>query len=226
MSSNNNDQPDPELMASQLRKPSGELAPKVGEKMNYVNEALFDLTLETMQLQSKEQVLEIGFGTGAFLNRMFDYTDNLSVSGIDFSEDMVEMAKANNKEAIRSGKLNITLGQSDDMPFPDSTFDKVFCNMVIYFWDKPEKHLSEVHRVLKPGGTFYTGIRSRESMLAFPFVEHGFNLYGAEQWKEILAENGFTVTGEKVAMDSELNVEGKTLRLESRCIVAQRVSLQ
>ena len=92
--------------------------------------------------------------------------------------------------------------------------------MVIYFWDQPRKHLAEVHRVLKPGGKFYTGIRSRDSMQVFPFVEYGFNLYGAEEWKDILAENGFTVTGEKVSMDPELNFEGNTLHLESRCIVA------
>jgi len=218
--SESNKQPAPEFIAAQLRKPSGDFAGKVGEKMNRVNEALFDLTLETMQLQNNEQLLEIGFGTGAFFRKLFGYAENIKVSGIDFSDEMVEIAKANNKETIDSGALNIKWGQSEDIPFPDSTFDKVFCNMVIYFWDRPEKHLSEVYRVLKPGGKFYTGMRSRKSMQVFPFVEHGFNLYEAEEWKGMLAENGFTVTDEKIAKDPELDFEGNALCLESRCIVA------
>lgn len=218
--SENKDQPEQEFIAAQLRKPTGDFATKVGEKMNRVNEPLYDLTAKTMQLQDGEQLLEIGFGTGAFFKKLFGYAGDLKVSGIDFSNEMVEMAKANNGKAIDSGTLNIKWGRSENIPFPDSTFDKVFCNMVIYFWDQPDKHLREVHRVLKPGGMFYTGIRSRESMLVFPFVEHGFNLYEAEEWKGILTENGFSVTDEKIAKDPELDFEGDTLRLESRCIAA------
>lgn len=215
-------QPEPEFIAAQLRKPSGDFAANVGEKMNLVNEALYDLTAETMQLQNNERLLEIGFGTGAFFKKLYGHADNLKVSGIDFSEEMVGMAEANNGKAIDTGTLNIKWGKSEDIPFPNSTFDKVFCNMVIYFWDQPDKHLREVHRVLKPEGMFYTGIRSRESMLVFPFVEHGFNLYEAEQWKGMLAENGFSVTNEKIAKDPKLDFEGDTLRLESRCIAASK----
>lgn len=216
----NNNRPGPEFIAAQLKKPSGDFAEEVGKKMNLVNKALFDLTAETMQPRRHERLLEIGFGTGAFFKELFRYADDLNVSGIDFSEDMVEIAKTNNRDAIDAGLLDIGWGQSDDLPFPDSTFEKVYCNMVVYFWDRPEKHLAEVHRVLKPGGKFYTGIRSRESMLVFPFVEHGFNLYTSEEWKELLAQNGFTVTDEKIALDPELNFEGNTLQLESHCIVA------
>ncbi|NGP75854.1 class I SAM-dependent methyltransferase [Balneolaceae bacterium YR4-1] len=217
-----NNQTDPEFIAAQLKKPSGDFAEEVGMKMNRVNKPLFDLTVETMQLQGTERLLEIGFGTGAFFKDLFKYADDLKVSGIDFSEEMVKLAQSNNKKVIDEGLLNVKWGESDDLPFSDSTFDKVYCNMVVYFWDQPGKHLSEVHRVLKPGGKFYTGIRSRESMLVFPFVEFGFNLYAAEEWKEILSENGFIVTNEQVSLDPELDFEGNTLQLESHCIVAAK----
>lgn len=220
MPERSSNQPDPKFMAKQLRKPSGEHAVEVGRKMNQVNEALFDLTLETMQLQEREQVLEIGFGTGSFMSRMFKEAEDLRVCGIDFSEEMVKMATVNNSEAIESGDLTISPGASDDIPYPDTVFDKVFCNMVIYFWDHPKTHLKEVHRVLKPGGKFYTGIRSRESMQVFPFVEHGFNLFGAEEWKSILTEHGFSVVNHRIRKDPELDVNQHKLHLESHCIVA------
>lgn len=214
--------PDPQFIARQLREPTGEFAEEVGQNMNRVNEALYDLTLETMQLNDYEKVLEIGFGTGKFFDRLFAAAEGLQVSGIDFSDEMVQTAIENNRDAIDSGSLEIKWGRSDDIPFPDETFDNVFCNMVIYFWDKPEKHLKEVYRVLKSGGTFYTGIRTRESMLVFPFVKYGFNLYETTEWKEILEQNGFSFLKMQSRTDPELEFEGNMLSLESRCIAARK----
>lgn len=214
--------PDPEFIAQQLRRPSGDFASKVGQKMNQVNEPLYDLTINVMQPDDSDMILEIGFGTGKFFNKLFSRADGLQVNGIDFSEAMVETAEKHNSDAISSGKLKIKQASSDALPFPDQSFDKVFCNMVIYFWDQPENHLKEIRRVLKPGGTFYTGIRTRESMLVFPFVEYGFNLYTTEEWEEVLGRNGFSLTGTHKRMDAELDFEDNKLRLESCCIVAER----
>lgn len=216
--------PDPAFIAQQLRKPSGDFAPEIGQNMNQVNESLYDLVLDVMQPEDEEVVLEIGFGTGKFFNKLFARANGLQVSGIDFSEAMIKAATEYNREAISSGKLDIKQGSSKAIPFPDQTFDKVFCNMVIYFWDKPEKHLKEIRRVLKPGGTFLTGIRTRESMLVFPFVEYGFNLYSTEEWKETLDQNGFIFRKTEKRLDPGIDFEGNKLRLESCCIVAEKTA--
>jgi ubiquinone/menaquinone biosynthesis C-methylase UbiE len=214
--------PDPEFIAQQLRRPSGDFAPEIGQKMNQVNKLLYDLTIEVMELQKGDRILEIGFGNGKFFDELFANQSELKISGIDFSEAMVEAAKDYNREVITSGKLEIKAGSSAAIPFPDQTFDKVFCNMVIYFWDQPKEHLKEIRRVLKAGGTFYTGIRTRESMHVFPFVEYGFNLFSTEEWEEILDKNGFSLLNTHSRMDPEMDFEGNRLRLESCCIVAER----
>lgn len=214
--------PDPEFIAQQLRQPSGDFAPQVGQKMNQVNKPLYDLTFEVLELQENDHILEIGFGNGRFFNDLFSIENKIRVKAIDFSEAMVEAARKGNQEAITSGKLNIKLGSSDAIPFPGQSFDKVFCNMVIYFWDQPEEHLKEVRRVLKSGGTFYTGIRTRESMRVFPFIEYGFNLYSVNEWKEILNKNGFSLKEIHKRMDPEIEVQGDTVRLESYCIIAEK----
>ncbi len=218
--------PDPEFIAQQLRKPTGDHAQEIGDKMDQVNEALFDLTLDVMRPQDNEAILEIGFGTGNFFDKLFARADGLQVSGIDYSEKMVETAKRLNRTSLNLGRLNIKLGRSDELPYPDRSFDKVFCNMVIYFWDHPEEHLREIHRILKPGGKFYTGLRTRKSMLHFPFVEYGFNLYETSEWNDILIQNGFSVINTHSQMDPEIDFEGNTLRLESCCIVARKNSSQ
>lgn len=213
---------DPEFIAQQLRRPSGSFASEVGQKMNQVNKPLYDLTFDVMKLQENDRILEIGFGNGRFFNDLFSIETEVQVKAIDFSEAMVAAARQGNREAISSGKLEIKLASSDAIPFPDQSFDKVFCNMVIYFWDQPEEHLKEIRRVLKPGGIFYTGLRSRKSMQVFPFVEYGFNLYSIKEWEEILNRNGFSFKVTQNRMDPEIEVQGGTVRLESHCIVAEK----
>lgn len=193
--------------------------------MNLVNEPLYDLTVDVMSPFSKEAILEIGFGTGKFFNKILTKKEEgLKVSGIDYSDEMVEIARQHNHDAISSGQLTIKFGRSDAIPFPDQSFDKVFCNMVIYFWDIPENHLKEIHRVLKPGGTFYTGIRTKKSMLFFPFVEFGFNLYETEEWKKILEQNGFLFVDMHTQSDPEIELQGNPLNLESCCLVARKAN--
>lgn len=217
-------EPGPKVIAQQLRKPTGEYAKRVGDNMDKVNEALYNLTLDAMEPQVGDRILEIGFGTGKFFEKMITREREVRVSGIDYSEEMVEIAKNNNLNSITSGKLNLQLGNSDAIPFPDASFDKVYCNMVIYFWDKPENHLKEIHRVLKPRGKFYTGIRSRKSMAPFPFVKFGFTLYKGVEWKNILKQNGFFPLETQKQLDPPIEFNGDQLQLESYCIVAMKDS--
>ena len=214
------DSPDLKFIAEQLRKPSGDFAGDIGSKMNIVNEPLFDLTLDTMQPGPGENILEIGSGTGKYIDRILTVSDNLRVWAVDHSSEMIRTIRQNNWDAIDSGQLEVELARSDDLPFPDASFDKVFCNMVVYFWDDPEPHLSEVQRVLTEDGIFYTGVRTRESMLAFPFVEHGFTLYTIDAWKEILHEQGFGNIEVHSRRDPAMDIDGNQISLESCCLAA------
>ncbi|WP_138429086.1 class I SAM-dependent methyltransferase [Fodinibius saliphilus] len=213
-------QPDPRFIAQQLRKPSGDFAKEVGQKMDIVNKPLFDLTLEVLNPNENDRILEIGFGTGKFLEKMFSIEENIDISGIDYSEEMVKLAKQNNPDLLSSDKLDLRKAESDSLPFDDSSFDKVFCNMVIYFWDHPKEHLAEIYRILKPGGAFYTGMREYESMLTFPFVEHGFNLFRVEQWENILVKNGFSLLESRRQQDAPLEIDDMKIQLISCCIAA------
>lgn len=215
-------EPDPKFIAEQLRKPSGAFASKIGKKMNTVNKPLYDLAFDVMQLKDHDQILEIGFGTGAFFEDLFAKNELIKVSGLDFSKEMVETARETNQKIVSDNRLDLRIGNSKSIPFNDQTFDTVFCNMVIFFWNSPEDHLKEIRRVLKPGGLFYSGFRTRESMLLFPFVEHGFNLYSVDEWKEILTQNGFSIQKIDTRLDPPLDPESNDLELESCCIVAKK----
>lgn len=216
------DQPDPRMIAAQLRKPSGEAAEGVGDKMDQVNEPLFDLTLTAMQPGAHERILEIGFGTGTYMSRLLVAAEGLEVHGIDYSPEMVTRASRCNADLVEVEALRLTTGPSDEMPFADGYFDKVFCNMVVYFWDQPEPHLHEIHRVLKPGGHFYIGMRTRDSMLQFPFVHYGFVLHEPQDWTGILEQNGFACREAGRQFDPVIEEEDGNIQLESVCIDAEK----
>jgi SAM-dependent methyltransferase len=217
--------PDPKFIAEQLRKPSGRFAKDISLSMNHFNEVLYEHTIKTMQLKEGEHLLEIGYGNGKFFKKLFNEAENLKISGIDFSDKMFKAAKVNNKDLISAEKLLLHLGNSSKLPFPDAVFDKVFCINVIYFWEKPEAHLSEIHRVLKPGGRFYTAVRAKESMLKFPFIAHGFTLYDDKEWEAVLSLNNFILQETDKSEDPEVEINGQMEQLTSVCFVAQKVGV-
>lgn len=211
------------IIATQLSKPTGLLAGKVGKQMNKVNNLLYDFTITAMELKDKESILEIGFGNGKFFNQVFAAADNLAVSGLEFSPEMLKAARANNRAAVSSGKLNLVAGSSEAIPFADNSFDKIFCINVIYFWQDPDNHLKEIYRVLKPGGKFYTTIRTKESMEQMPFTAYGFNKYEQAAWEDILTKNHLTPVNTLHTKEEIAAFTGKgDYAAAALCVIAQK----
>ncbi|MCY7309614.1 MAG: class I SAM-dependent methyltransferase [Chitinophagaceae bacterium] len=210
------------MMAKQLRRPSGMMGGKVGSMMNKANEFLYDFTLDVMQPANNDAILEIGFGNGKFFDKMFSKAEGVKITGLDFSETMLYAAKENNKEAVANGKLSLQFGSSDKLPFPDNSFDKIFCINVVYFWDEPIVHLKEMQRVLKPGGRFYATVRTKESMLKMPFTKYGFSFYESDNWKTFLNEAGLIFIEEKPVNEPVVEFEDNKISVQSLCVVAEK----
>lgn len=191
--------------------------------MNKTNGLLYDFTIRTMQLSNNESILEIGFGNGKFFDKVFSTANNLEISGLDFSPEMVKVATRNNPLTLNAGKLTLRFGSSDKIPFPDNSFDKVFCINVIYFWEQPADHLKEIYRVLKPGGKFYTSIRTKESLIKMPFAKYGFNAYTQDEWISKLETNLLHhVHTQKSQNEPDAEIDGQLYKVESLCIVAEK----
>ena len=86
------------------------------------------------------RVLDLGSGTGA----AFQQLQNLEVTAIDPDEKMLQLNKFKNK----------IIGGAENLPFPDNSFDSVYCAFVWRNLNNPKSGLQEVYRVLKPGGKF------------------------------------------------------------------------
>ena len=86
------------------------------------------------------------------LKLILQKNDHKDLYGIDLSEEMLEVAKSKLPNRVR-----LFLGDSESLPFPDNSFDVVYCNASFHHYPAPQNVLMEVHRVLKPGGTFLIG---------------------------------------------------------------------
>ncbi len=104
------------------------------------------LFIRHARLEPGQRALELGCGTGVFLERAA--RSGAEIRGLDLSEDL--LAKAGARLATC---LNVALdqGNAEAMPYPDAHFDAVYGSSVLHHLDL-DQALRESYRVLKPGG--------------------------------------------------------------------------
>ncbi len=106
-------------------------------------------------IQKGEKVLDIGFGTGWVLERLVYLVgiDHITY-GLDYSEGMKKVALENLKKKNIDTAVQLVTANVKSMPYADDSFDVVFVSFVIDLLQKDDipKALSEIKRVLKPGG--------------------------------------------------------------------------
>lgn len=111
--------------------------------------------LELLDIKKGEVVLEIGFGTGHCLKKMAELVgEDGRVYGIDISAGMVKVSKKRLEKAGLLDRVKMCCGDASELPYEDNKFDAVFMSFTLELFDTPEipKVLSEIKRVLKPGG--------------------------------------------------------------------------
>jgi len=95
-------------------------------------------------------VLEVGSGRGGGASYIARYLNPLSISGIDISKDAVMLCN----DLYNISNLEFSIGDSEHIPFSDNSYDVVINVESSHCYGSVEKFLSEVCRVLKPGGFF------------------------------------------------------------------------
>lgn len=103
--------------------------------------------------ESYVAILDVGCGGGGAIRDMASIFPNAKLYGIDYSQDMVLLAKKINKILMAKGRIEISHGSVSSLPFSDNTFDLVTAFEAYYFWPNLHCDLQEIKRVLTPGGT-------------------------------------------------------------------------
>lgn len=177
---------------TKFSKPTGKLGKILAKGFAFGHKDFYKNTASVAELTESDELLEIGFGAGMFINKYAKHIKH--IAGLDISPDMVELAKEINSKLFYEKKLELIEGNILSLPWSDNTFSVIISIESFFFWENVEKALLEIYRVLKPGGRIVIE-------MAFNLEDGqdhtknikkiGFQLYDEKNIRNLLEESGF-----------------------------------
>lgn len=105
-------------------------------------------------IRKKEQLylMDIATGTGDLAIELMQKHPDARVIGLDLAPQMLEIGKQKAEKKKLSEAITFVEGDAENLPFEDNTFDAITVAFGVRNFERPEKGLKEMNRVLKPGG--------------------------------------------------------------------------
>jgi demethylmenaquinone methyltransferase/2-methoxy-6-polyprenyl-1,4-benzoquinol methylase len=131
---------------------------------------------KVVQIVSKnnpQQILDIATGTGDLALMMSTLAPE-KIIGLDISEGMLSVGKEKISKAQLNDKIEMVVGDSEDIPYADNTFDAITVSFGVRNFANLDKGLREIRRVLKSGGILV--ILETSNPTKFPFKQ-GYKFY-------------------------------------------------
>ncbi len=119
----------------------------------------------TAGLKPSDRILDVGCGPGLWV-RYFLRQGFQEVSACDLTPRAVELTRRSLE--LFGLKARVQVGNAQELPYPDQSFDHLNCQGVIHHTPDPGRCLAEFQRVLKPGGTLCLSVYYRNFLLRHP----------------------------------------------------------
>ena len=129
--------------------------------------------IELLRPSNPKSILDIATGTGDFAIQALSLNPD-TIIGIDISEGMIEQGRNKIQKRNLFGKIELKQGDSENLAFQDNKFDAVIVAFGVRNFEKLEKGLSEMLRVLRKNGEVI--ILEFSKPAKFPFKQI-YNLY-------------------------------------------------
>ena len=123
--------------------------------------------------QQPKKVLDIATGTGDLAISVAK-TNAKKIIGLDLSEGMLSVGRKKIAEKKLESKIELVQGDSEDLPFGENSFDAITVAFGVRNFENLEKGLTEIFRVLKPGGIFVVLETSVPTKTPF---KQGYSIY-------------------------------------------------
>ena len=107
--------------------------------------------IAALKIAKPQLILDIATGTGDFAIEALRLHPQ-KVTGVDISAGMLDLGKAKIKKRGLEDRIELQLGDSEQLPFGDNSFDAVTVAFGVRNFENLDKGLQSILRVLKPGG--------------------------------------------------------------------------
>ena len=164
--------------------------------------------MKLLDCQPGENILELGFGTGATLTHLASLHTRTTFSGYDVSAAMLNVAKSRLKFCLLDKRVQLHLMDPEaPLPAPSENFDKIYVESVLAIQQDGHLHslLTELNRILKKNGTlifnetiWLDSVSKDEAiqinsgcLKAFGIIQSNAHYTHISDWKQLLHDCGF-----------------------------------
>ena len=153
------------------------------------------LVVDLINFNSTCKFLDLGCGSGWAVNYAFEKANGKGeFYGLDISQKMINKALEIYKN---NNQLHFQMGDSASLPFSDNFFDFIITTNSFHHYPEPDKALSEIKRVLKPGGFVYIldptsdgPITKIVNILGKIVEKEHVNMYSTRQYRRMFSKAG------------------------------------
>ncbi|HKW74171.1 MAG TPA: class I SAM-dependent methyltransferase [Terriglobales bacterium] len=184
---------------NQCQKPAGWLGRFVLWNMNSRHSKVTDWGLSHISIGKRETILDVGCGGGRTVTKLAAIASEGKVYGIDHSAASATFARKLNQSSIAAGRVEIQEASVSELPFPENTFDLVTAVETHFWWPDVPGGMSEILRVLKPGGTLiiiaeiYKGADTATARLSEKYAPvSGMKMLSVDEHRELFANAGYS----------------------------------
>ncbi|MCD2254933.1 class I SAM-dependent methyltransferase [Listeria marthii] len=111
-------------------------------------------TISNTEMNEATNVLDIGYGGGSNVKNLVELNKNVTIYGVDISEESYKTATNLNKKAVNVGKVKLSIQDVAAMSYQAEFFDIVYAIQTHMYWDNPQKGFKEIYRVMSKEGIF------------------------------------------------------------------------
>lgn len=137
---------------SQFVRPHGRIGQFVGVFMSKENKEINKWTIEFLDVQDHDHILEIGFGSGKAMKYILKRRNAVMITGVDPSEVMVYQSLRKLNKHLINNQIQLIEGYSKDLPYLPQKVDKVLVVNNITFWEEPVETLRKIYIQMNAGG--------------------------------------------------------------------------
>jgi demethylmenaquinone methyltransferase/2-methoxy-6-polyprenyl-1,4-benzoquinol methylase len=136
-----------------------------------------------------KNILDVATGTGDFAITSYEILKPEKITGIDISDGMLEIGRKKIAKAGLENSIELINGDSEAILFDDNSFDAVTVAFGVRNFENLEKGLSEIKRVLKPGGKLIVLECTKPSLPVIKQLYHFYMKVITPKIGKIIAKN-------------------------------------